>query len=403
MVISKESIKYSLKNLQHRKARSFLTILSIFIGIATIFIFISFGWGLYDYMQELSSSSTADKLIIQSKGAGLPGLDTTFKLTDDDLEVIAGVAGIYEASGAYFKVVEVKQKDSKKYTFMISYDAANPLILDMFNVDSAEGRGLNPKEKGKVVLGYNYQEDEVIFPNGYRVNDNIEVNDEKIKIIGFLESIGNPQDDSQLYITNEYMEDLYPGEVLSYGMIIARVDIGNIDLIIERVEKALRKERDLEKGNEDFSVQSYQDMIEAYSGALNIVIGFVILIALISVVVSAVNTANTMITSVLERIKEIGVIKSIGARNSEIFKIFLFESGFLGFVAGVIGVGLGWLISYAGGALLASLGWGFLSPHFSIELFVGLVLFATITGAVSGVIPAMKASKINPVDALRYE
>ena len=403
MVISEESIKYSLRNLKHRKARSFLTILSIFIGIATIFIFISFGWGLYDYIGELSSSSSADKVMIQSKGAGAPGIDDTFKLTDEDLRVIEQTSGVYEASGNYFRPAEVNQGGVIKYIFLISFDPGTPLIFDLFNIDIDYGRELKPKDKGKLVAGYNYQIPDKIFPKAYEVNDNLEVDGEKIKIIGFYESVGSPPDDAQLYITNEFMEELYGKENLSYGYILARVDIDNIDQIIERIEKNLRKERNLEEGKEDFTVQSFQGLIETYSNALNIIIGFVVLIAFISVIVSAVNTANTMITSVLERIKEIGVIKSIGARNSEVFKIFLFESSFLGFVAGVIGAGLGLLLSYIGGVILANLGWGFLSPHFSVWLFVGCVAFATITGGISGVIPAIRASKINPVNALRYE
>ena len=176
-----------------------------------------------------------------------------------------------------------------------------------------------------------------------------------------------------------------------------------MERVTKDIERNLRKERGLEEGKEDFYVQSFDDMIESYSTALNIVIGFIILIALISVFVSAVNTANTMITSVLERVKEIGVMKSIGAQNSEIFNIFLFESSFLGFVAGVLGVILGWAASFLGGKIIASLGYGFLQPYFPIWLFIACISFATLTGAVSGVIPAIKASKTNPVDALRYE
>jgi len=127
------------------------------------------------------------------------------------------------------------------------------------------------------------------------------------------------------------------------------------------------------------------------------------LIALISVAVSAVNTANTMITSVLERIKEIGVIKSIGARNSDVFGIFLFESSFLGLVAGIVGVLLGWGLSLGGGFALDYYGYGFLQPAFPWWLFAVCIGFAMVTGAVSGVWPAVNASKINPVDALRYE
>ena len=79
----------------------------------------------------------------------------------------------------------------------------------------------------------------------------------------------------------------------------------------------------------------------------------------------------------LERIKEIGVIKSIGGKNSEIFKIFLFESSFLGFVAGVLGVLLGFILSFLGGAILKSVGYGFLQPYFSPWLFLGCVTLAT--------------------------
>ena len=204
-------------------------------------------------------------------------------------------------------------------------------------------------------------------------------------------------------MTNDFMTELYSGEELSYGMIVARVDKENIDEIAERVEKKLGRARNLDEGKEDFSVDSYVDLLESFMVVLDIIIGFILLIAFISIIVSAVNTANTMITSVLERFKEIGVLKSIGARNSEIFKIFLFESGFLGFVAGVIGVLVGWIATDFGAKILDNLGYGFLSPHYSWVLFGGLILFATFTGAISGMIPAWRASKINAVDALRYE
>jgi putative ABC transport system permease protein len=144
-------------------------------------------------------------------------------------------------------------------------------------------------------------------------------------------------------------------------------------------------------------------MINSFSNTLDIIIGFVILIALISVIVSAVNTANTMITSVLERYKEIGILKAIGARNSEIFGIFLFESAFLGLIAGILGVLLGWGMTSIMGKILMNLGWAFLQPYYNFIIFGGLILFAVLTGAISGVAPAIRAAKINTVDALRYE
>ncbi|GBE19763.1 MAG TPA: ABC transporter permease [Candidatus Pacearchaeota archaeon] len=400
-MIGHESINYSLRNIRSRKSRSLLTILSIFVGIATIFIFISFGLGLYGYMEELKSGSSADKIIIQPKGGFVPGLDSSFLLSEDDLKVIKRTAGVYDASGIYWKAAEIVQDKTKKYAFLMAYDPDSTFVMDIFNIDVYNGREFNPGDDGKVLLGYNYQFEDRIFPKSYGVNSKINVNGRDMRVIGFFEAVGSPQDDSQVYMTKNYFEKLYPNS--SYGWIIAKVDISQLDTIVERVEKNLRKSRDLEKGKEDFFVQSFDSLIETYSTALNIVVGFVVLIALVSVLVSVVNTANTMISSVLERVKEIGIIKSIGGRNSVIFNIFLFESAFLGFVAGVLGVLLGWLVTYLGGAILDNLGWGFLSPHYSWYLFAGCILFAVVTGAISGVIPAIKASRINPVDALRYE
>ncbi len=403
MIINKEGIKYVIRNLKNRKTRTILTSLSILIGIITIFIFISFGAGLYNYINEFSQGSAADKVIIQPQGgAGMPGLDDSFYLTEKEVELIKKIPGVYEVTGAAFKVAEVTKDSERIYTFIIGFDPDIPIFMDILGIGIESGRMLQEADEKKVLLGHNYLLEDKVFKKSYQLNQKINVQGEELTIIGFLESAGNPQDDAQIYVTNDYLKTLYPS-IKGYGQVIAKVDLKNIDSIILKIEDAIRRERDLKRGEEDFFVQSFDDLIKAYSGALNVVIGFVILIALVSVIVSSINTSNTMITSVLERYKEIGIMKSIGAKNSEILGIFLFESALIGFVAGLIGVGIGASISYAGGEILASLGWSFLKPLFSIWLFVGCILFATITGAVSGVLPAIRASKINPVDALRYE
>ena len=402
MMLDRENINYSLRNLKQRKGRSFLTVFSILIGIATIFIFISYGWGLYEYTESFTTASSADKVLIMAKGmSGTTGGDSSFALNKDDLDAVEKAAGVYEASGVYMQSVEVSKSNELKYTYLMAYDPKSPLILDIAQLEAEKGRLLRSGDKG-VVLGYGFLEDGVVFSRAYELNDVIEINGNKLKIIGFMESVGNPPDDASIYIGIEKFEDLFPEEE-SYSQIIARVDIGDIDRAVENIERNLRKERDLEKGKEDFFVQSFEEMIDSYKGAINIIIGFVILIALISVLVSGINTANTMITSVLERYKEIGVLKAIGARNSRIFTIFLFESAFLGLLAGVLGVLIGFGLSWVGGVILTNVGFGFLQPHFAWQLFAGCIGFAVLTGAISGVIPAFNASRTNTVDALRYE
>jgi putative ABC transport system permease protein len=401
-MISKESAKYSLKNLAHRKTRSALTIFSIFIGITTIFIFISFGWGLYDYVNSFTSGTSVDKITVQPKGIGAPGMDDAFSLTKNDLKAVERSVGVLEAEGLYMKVVDVKKNDVMKYVMFSSLNPRKNLGKELMSVKIIKGRDLQTGDTKKVVLGYNYLIDNKIFPKSLDVNDKIIIKGEDFRVVGFYSALGNPQDDSNIYLLPETVEALYPN-ITGYAMIIGRADINNMNSTIANVERNLRSSRDVEKGKEDFYVASFEDLIKSYMSALNIVIGFVVLIALISVLVAAINTANTMITSVLERTKEIGVIKAIGAKNSEVFNIFLFESGVLGLVAGLLGVFLGWLMTFIAGQTLNALGWGFLSPHYSFWLFFGCVAFAMITGAVSGVIPAVSASKTNIVEALRYE
>lgn len=404
-MINKETIIYSLRNLEHRKARSLLTVFSILLGIAAIFIFISFGLGLQAYVSEFTSQTSADKISIMSKGSGVPGLDSTFALSKDDLDAIKKASGVKEATGLYISPVEVDQKGNKKYTFLISYDPSTSLVLEFFgDIGIYKGRLLRTEDKGKVVLGFNYLLEDKIFSKAYDVNDKISVDGKELTIIGFFEPVGNPSDDSQMYITNDFYEEIYSEKsIKGYGWIAARVDIDNMDNAIENIEKNLRKSRDLKEGKEDFFVQSFVDLIDSFAGALNVIVGFIILIALISVFVSAINTANTMITSVLERTKEIGIIKSVGAKNSEILGIFLFESAFLGLLAGIGGVCVGWAFSSIASGILNGLGYGFLSPIFPAYLFIGCILFAIVTGGISGIIPAIRASGIKPVDALRYE
>lgn len=402
-MISKEMILYSLRSIMHRKTRSILTIFSIFMGITTIFLFISFGWGLYDYVDSFKTSSSADKITIMTKGMSAPGLDDTFTLSEADVKAVEKTLGVQEVTGIYTRAAEIKQNKINKYIFILGYDPNKDLMQEVSDMDLFKGRQLRPGDKGKVLLGYNYMLEDKIFPKPYDLNSNIEIQGQNARVVGFYESIGNPQDDSQVFMTTDYFEELFPNSTGKYAMILARVDLNDMDNVINRVEKSLRDSRNLEKGKEDFYIASFDDLIETYTAALDYVIYFVIFIALISVFVSAVNTANTTITSVLERTREIGVMKAIGARNSDVFGVFLFESGFLGFVAGCVGVFVGFILTSVLEAILKNLGWGFLQPHYSWTLFLGCILFAAATGAISGIWPSYRASKIRTVVALRYE
>jgi len=397
------TVKYSIKNISKRKLRSFLTVVSISIGIITIFIFLSFSLGLYNYVNSFLSESSADKVTISPKGGGAVALDSVFKLTVSDLKEIQKTSGVYDATGLAYEVAEVNLRGEKKYTFLIGEDPEESIVKEFTNVKILKGRELTRSDQGNIVLGYNYLLDNKIFSKALDLNDVVKINNKSLRVIGFYEPLGNPQDDSQIYMNIDYIGELYPDSKDNYNMIIARVDTDSMDIVIENIEKNLRKSRGLEKGDEDFYVASFEDLLSQYTSILNAIMGFIVLIALISVLVSAINTSNTMITSVLERIKEIGTMKAIGARNSQIFNIFLFESALLGFISGVIGVLIGFVLVFIGEQILIQLGWSFLKPAYPWYLFIGCILFAIMTGSVSGLVPAINASRKNPVESLRYE
>jgi len=163
----------------------------------------------------------------------------------------------------------------------------------------------------------------------------------------------------------------------------------------------MRRDHDVKEGEEDFTVTTSIQLIEGFNNILDVVQIVLIGIAAISLFVGGVGIMNTMYTSVLQRRKEIGVMKSIGATNTDILMIFLFESGILGIIGGVFGVIFGLMLS-KGVEIAASLaGVDILKAYVSIPLVIGALLFSFIIGALSGFMPAKQASKLQPVDALR--
>ena len=154
----------------------------------------------------------------------------------------------------------------------------------------------------------------------------------------------------------------------------------------------------------DFTILTPEELLNSFGAILTIITAFLISVAGISLIVGAIGIANTMYTSVLERTKEIGVMKAIGARNSDILLIFVIEAGLIGAVGGLIGVliGIGFSKSVEYIAV-HQLGTNLLKAALPWYLIFGCIFFSFLIGAVSGILPARQASRIKVVDAIRYE
>jgi len=403
----RDILKYAISNIWNRKLRSFLTILSILIGITAIFALSSFGLGIKYYIEDIAKQMGTDKIMIMPKDYMTALGESNVEFTEKDLDFLKKIKGIEEATGMIMSTAKVKFKDYKEiypYVSGMSTDTKEKrLVEEMFVGYGLErGRALKKGDVLKAALGYNYLIPNKVFKKPVSVGDKIEINDIEVDVVGFYEEIGNPADDVNIYLSLEGAKEILEKD--GYFFILLRSATNQDPTALgDKTKEKFRKYKNQEKGEEDFFVQTYEEIMETYSMVINILIGVLVLIALISVFVAAVNIANTMYTSILERTREIGVMKSIGAKNRFILFIFVAESGILGMIGGIIGIGFGYLIAKGGGLIAAFYGVGMLRPAFPLWLIIGCLLFAFLVGTLSGLLPSIQASKLNPVDALRYE
>jgi len=252
------------------------------------------------------------------------------------------------------------------------------------------------------LIGSLYKEN--LFGKSVSIGNKLKINGREFKVKGILKSVGNPSDDQNIIMSYDIFKEFFNSSK-RVDMIYVQIQPGeDIKQVAEKVKKDLMKFRDVKEKTIDFTILTPEELLGTFSIILNIITAFLAGIASISLVVGAVGIANTMYTSVLERTKEIGTMKAIGARNSDILLIFIIESGLLGIIGGIIGVALG-MISSGVIEMVANeaLGTNLLQVSFSPYLIMGCLIFSFVVGSLAGLLPARQASKLNPVDALRYE
>lgn len=398
--------KLAFKNLRHRGLRSWLTILGIVIGIAAVVALISLGTGLQTAILGQFGTLSVDRLTIQNKGTGFGphGSTVVEKLTNHDMKVIESVQGVEYVIPRLIRVVKFEYNDVSSFMYVGDISETQEGvdgIYSSFSAKAEEGRLLQLGDEGKVLLGNDVANTER-FGKELRVGKKVKIEGKEFEIIGILEKSSNFQMNSVIVMTTKDLK-----EILNIGdewdMLVAKVeDKNDIEFDAEQIENKLRQDRKENLGEETFSVETPAQSLAAVNNVLNIVNAIVVGIAAISLLVGAIGIANTMYTSILERTKEIGTMKAIGATNRDILLVFLIESGLLGLVGGLIGTGIG-----LGGAIGISniaknaIGSDLFQVAVSYPLLLGAITFAFLIGILSGVLPALQASKLKPVEALR--
>ena len=401
--------RLAIENLRHRKKRAYLTIIGVFIGIMAVVALVSLGQGLEAGVDEQFSKLGVDKIFVQPRGAGIGDVGGTAPnpIGEKDIERIRSVSGVAEAAGTKFRAAQVEWRDTTVFPLIyeIPTDSRErALIVETFTIEIAEGRMLENGDRTRALVGSRFT-DRAKYEDPLVLGRTVSVNGIEVEVVGILKQSGDPGIDEGIFIPTTSYDDAFPSGVGEADYIIVRIDRTEDPVSMEaRIEESLRNLRDVKEGEEDFSVQTTEDLRESFDTILNIIQVVLTGIALISLLVGAVGITNTMYTAVLERTKEIGIMKAVGARNEDILKIFLIESGLLGLMGGLVGVALGLGISYLGSVIAAqALGSAIIKFVAPWWLIVGALVFGFVIGALAGFLPARQAANMRPVDSLRYE
>lgn len=398
-------MRLAWKGVKRRKIRSWLTMVGIFIGIMAVVALISLGQGLQASINEEFKKLGSNRITISPGGAFLgPGGASlaTGKIKEKDLEVVKGVKGVDSAAGILVKNARVEYEGEidflNTWGFPTSSEGEKMVEgISFFEVE--RGRQLKKGDKYRVVVGYTIAED--TFDKKIEVGSKIKIKDKTFEVVGIQKKAGTGVHDLVVRIPLETSREIY-NEPEEISTVFALSQEGYEPAkVAEEIKKGLRKFREVEEGEEDFTVQTAEQTIGQLNQILDIVNLAIIGIAMISILVGGIGIMNTMYTTVLERTAEIGVMKAVGARNSQIMALFLVESGLLGLVGGAVGLLLGLGMAKLGELLAVSLGAGIFKIFINSYLIFGALIFSLLVGAISGLLPARQAALMQPVEALR--
>ena len=406
-----ENLRIALRAIFANKMRSILTVLGIMIGVAAVIAVVSLVQGLqFQISQRLENVGATFIRVVPdfSRVQRNPFLTVPLLTYDDAVAVRRGATAIKEFTPLFITNAALKYRDAQHTTTMI---AVNQHYQDVAKQWVEHGRffsDLDEEAKKRVcVLG---PEAARLLGTGTEIGKDIRIDKNSFTIIGIMEkrgsAIGNDPDDV-VYIPFATAQVLYGAEEMTHLPLALQVrSREQIDLAKEQVRDILRTRHHLKAGEpDDFNITTQEELMKTISGVLSSITAIMSAVVGIALLVGGIGIMNIMLVSVTERTREIGVRKSIGARRRDVLLQFLIEAIALSAIGGSIGVAGGWLLATTTQVILNR---SFPSlnlppahtPIWAIALAFG---FCAVLGVVFGLYPAAKASKLDPIEALRYE
>lgn len=405
-----EVLGIATEALWRSKLRTGLTMLGVVIGIASVTSITSIGQGIQKNVGQQIQSLGTDVLQVMPgaarSGNVVQGAGSISTLTWEDAKAIAkGAPSAKIVSATLQRSTQVVYGGANANTMVYGTDLNYP---EARNTRPQIGRYFTPEELDRAaqvaVLGPTVQRK--LFGNSTGLNEKIRVQGEIYRVIGVMESKGSqgPMDrDDTIYIPLTTMSSRIVGNNAIRGVSVSTIWVkgANQEALTAaqfQVTNILRLRHNIyNPDNDDFRVLNQSDLISTFSNVIGVLTIFVVAIASISLIVGGIGIANIMLVSVVERTREIGIRKALGANNSAILTQFMIEAVSISTIGGIVGAGTGIVIAFG-----SSLAFSFPFVVSGWSIVVGFILSMGV-GLVAGVVPARNAAQLDPITALRSE
>ncbi len=394
--------------LSTHKLRSFLTILGVVIGVASVITLMAIGQGSQERILANIEGMGTDLVNIRPGAFTFGGVrgGQAQTLTMEDSEAIAeqvpNISAVAPTYSSNLQVVVGGENTNASVT------GVTPEYWEVQNFKMASGTFLSAQEyqRGAKVAVLGSDVKETLFGTADPVGQRMRMGTLIVTVIGVMESegFGPMSPDNSIYIPLTAMQQTVAqprtaqGDRIVSSIALTVSDEEKADQVVEDITSLLRDRHRLGPGvDDDFNIMSTQEIAEMITSTTETMTLLLGAVAAISLLVGGIGVMNIMLVSVLERTREIGIRKALGAREQDIWVQFLIEAALLTFTGGIIGVIFGWGISY----LIDSM--GVMTTTVSVNIVILAVAVAVGIGLFFGFYPAWNASRLNPIEALRSE
>ncbi|MGR3206313.1 ABC transporter permease [Bacillus glycinifermentans] len=392
-----ENVQMALSSVLAHKMRSILTMLGIIIGVGSVIVVVAVGQGGEQMLkQSISGPGNTVELYYSPSEEELASNPAAYEasFTEADINSLKEIEGVKQVVASKTESMSARYREEETDSSIIGINSG---YMDVNSLDIKEGRGFTENDflSGKRAGIISEKLAEELFDKKSPLGQVVWVNGQPVEVIGILKKETGllSFEQSEMYLPFTMMK-------MSFGT----SDYSNVSLQVQSAddikavgEEAVQLMNDHHGTEDSYQVMNMEEIAKGIGQVTTIMTTIIGSIAGISLLVGGIGVMNIMLVSVTERTREIGIRKSLGATRGQILTQFLIESVVLTLIGGLIGIGLG----YGGDSLVSLLaGWPSLV---SWQVVLGGVLFSMVIGVIFGMLPANKAARLDPIEALRYE